>query len=227
MCVDGLEEAADDPDVHCQNVQIFGDGGVNDWNADGAESEDHCFNRRGVLGCQTEGSTVLVVQLVNLLVERGRVQGSVEPVMPGIFKNKKEGDLVDHLPPGWERYRSGESAVLGHGVEQPDLRQFHRKMRKQDEAGASPLFSQRWHFLSLDLIFGEEGDVVGDHPWYTPPEVNKLVHGERHDAGGEDIVLHVRVPCCPSFLEDIEVYVVLSNIVKIVGVGDGRGGEKC
>lgn len=48
------------------------------------------------------------------------------------------------------------------------------------------------------------------------------MHREGHDAGGEDIVLHVGVPCCPSLFEHVQVDVVLSYIVEIVGVGRRR-----
>lgn len=49
------------------------------------------------------------------------------------------------------------------------------------------------------------------------------MHGERHDACGEDIVLHVRVPCCPSLLKDIQVHIIRGDIIVIVGVGHRCG----
>lgn len=45
------------------------------------------------------------------------------------------------------------------------------------------------------------------------------MHDEGHDAGCEDIVLHVGIPCCPCFLEKVEVDVVLGDLVEVVRVG--------
>lgn len=38
MSVDGLEETEDDPAVHGQDVEIFGDGGPDNGRTDGAET---------------------------------------------------------------------------------------------------------------------------------------------------------------------------------------------
>lgn len=62
---------------------------------------------------------------------------------------------------------------------------------------------------ALDLISAEVGDLVHDHERYTPTKVDKLVHCEGHDAGGEDVVLHVGVPRCPRLFEHIEVDIIL------------------
>jgi hypothetical protein len=72
---------------------------------------------------------------------------------------------------------------------------------------------------ALDLILAEEGDFIRDHPGDTTPEVHDLVHHEGHDSRGEHVVLHVRIPCCPSFLEDVEVYIVMGDFLEVVGVG--------
>jgi hypothetical protein len=49
--VDGLENTQDDPDVHGQDVQVFGDGAPENWRADGAEAENHYFDGRCVFCC--------------------------------------------------------------------------------------------------------------------------------------------------------------------------------
>lgn len=44
------------------------------------------------------------------------------------------------------------------------------------------------------------------------------MHGEGHDAGRKDIVLHESVPCCPGFLEGVEVDVVVCDFIEVVVV---------
>ena len=68
MRVDGLEEAQHDPAVHGQDVQIFRDAAPDDRRADCAGTEQHYFDRRGILGCEPERGRVLVVDLVDGLV---------------------------------------------------------------------------------------------------------------------------------------------------------------
>lgn len=51
------------------------------------------------------------------------------------------------------------------------------------------------------------------------------MHDEGHDAGGQNIVLHVGVPRSPGLLEDIEVDVILCDVVVVVVVGDRLSGE--
>ena len=119
VCVDGLEEAEDDPDVHGQDVEILGDGAPHDGNANGTETQAHDFNGRRVLGGETEGSRVLVVNLVHGLVKRTPVEGAVHPVVPCIFKDEEDCDLIGHLVNGRERNASAEAEELGHGVEKP------------------------------------------------------------------------------------------------------------
>lgn len=117
--VDGLEQTQDNPDVHGENVQVTGEGAPDDWAADGSETEDHDLDRGGIFGSQTEGRRILVVNLVNSLVERTPMQGTVGEVVPGIFHHKKDRDLVSHSPEGGERNRSRETEELSHWVEEP------------------------------------------------------------------------------------------------------------
>ena len=80
--IDGLEQAESDPDVHGEQVQVTGEHEEHHGRSDDAKTEEHGFNRGGVLSSQTEGSGVGVVHLVDGLVEGSVVQATVEPVMP-------------------------------------------------------------------------------------------------------------------------------------------------
>ncbi len=96
MRIDGLEQAQDNPRVHGEDVQVARDGTPQDGRAYGAEAEDHDFDRRGVFGGEAEGRGVLVVDLVDVFVQRTPVQGAVRPVVPGVFQHEEDGDLVGH-----------------------------------------------------------------------------------------------------------------------------------
>lgn len=52
--VDCLEQSADNPNVHRQYMQITGEGAPKNRGADGAETEDHDFDRGSVLGGHAE-----------------------------------------------------------------------------------------------------------------------------------------------------------------------------
>jgi hypothetical protein len=81
------------------------------------------------------------VDLVDVLVQRTPVHGAVHPVVPCVFKNKEDCDLVGHGEERWEGDGSLETAVLRHGMEEPDLREFDGEVRDEDELCALPLFS--------------------------------------------------------------------------------------
>jgi hypothetical protein len=52
---------------------------------------------------------------------------------------------------------------------------------------------------------------------------------ETHNPRGEDVVLHVCVPCCPSLFEDIQVDIVGGDFGVVVAIGlwwEGRRGEE-
>ena len=74
---------------------------------------------------------------------------------------------------------------------------------------------------ALDLVFTEVRDLIHEDEWESSSEIDDFVHHEGHDSGGEDVVLHVGVPCGPHLLEDIEVDIVLSDVVEVVNIGDG------
>lgn len=147
VSIDCLEEAADNPEVHCHDVEILEDGAEDDGNADSAESEDHGLDGGGIFSGKTERCAVLMVQLVNHLVQARGVQKPVKPIVPGIFENEEQSNLPGHLGPVREGHRGREAKVLCHWVEEPDLWQLNRKVREEDEFGALPLFGKGWHFL--------------------------------------------------------------------------------
>ena len=80
-----------------------------------------------------------MVNLVNVLVQRAPVHGTVGPVVPGVLENEEDRDLVGHGEDGWEGSGSLETEVLRHGVEEPDLREFDGEVRNEDELCALPL----------------------------------------------------------------------------------------
>lgn len=120
--VDSLEQPQGDPDVHGEDVKLASDGAPEDGRADGADAEDQYFDGRGVFGGKAEGGRVLVVDLVDAAVERTPVQGTVEPVVPGIFEDEEDCNLISHSPRGGEGNAGIKAEVLSHGVEKPDER---------------------------------------------------------------------------------------------------------
>jgi len=152
--VDGLEHTEADPRVHGQDVEVLGDGAEDDWDSDSAEAEDHDFNRRGVLGGQTEGSGVLVVDLVDVLVEEGAgVHGAVHPVVPCVLEDEEDGNLVGHLVDAGEGNGSLEAEVLAHGVEHPDLGKLDGEVGQEDEGGALCLLPSSGNFLLRQVSY--------------------------------------------------------------------------
>ena len=66
--VDRLAETKSHPYVDSENVQRMREVAVKQWSANGAHAEDKDFNRMRIFCRQTEGRTVLVVNLVDVLV---------------------------------------------------------------------------------------------------------------------------------------------------------------
>lgn len=82
-----------------------------------------------------------MVDFVDVLVEeRNGVHRAVHPVVPGIFEDEENGDLVGHLPDAGEWDGSLEAEVLAHGVEKPNLRELDGEMREEDKECALCLF---------------------------------------------------------------------------------------
>lgn len=183
-----------------------------------------------------------MVDLVDIAVEEALVKEAVHPVMPGILQNEKDGDLDADGLPRREGDAGVEPARLGHGVEEPDLRQLDGEMREQHQLGAGPLFLPGGNLGRLNLILVEIRDLVDDDPGQTAAKVDGLVHDETHDAGREDIVLHVGVPGLrwrvsigewawwavgmasthgPETLKDIQMHVVFGELIVDAEIGFG------
>lgn len=119
VSINSLEQPQNDPNVHGQDVEIAGESTPHNGAANSSESEEHDFDWGSVFCSQAEGSGVLVMDLVDGFVERTPVKSAVKEVVPGIFHNEKDCDLVCHRPEGREGDRGSETEVLSHGVEEP------------------------------------------------------------------------------------------------------------
>ena len=117
--INGLEQTENDPDVHGQNVQVTSQGAPEDRAAHCAETKSHHFDWRCVFSSKTEGRGVLVMDLVDVFIERPPVECAVREVVPGILEHKEDGDLVGHGPDRWEWDTGLETEELSHGVEEP------------------------------------------------------------------------------------------------------------
>jgi len=91
--VDGLAETKSDPDVNSEDVKILSEKTVEERTRDGTLSENEDFERVGVLCSKSDGRAKGVVLLVDVLVQRTPVEGSVRPVVECVFENKEEGEL--------------------------------------------------------------------------------------------------------------------------------------
>ena len=119
MGINGLEQTTHNPEVHSENVQVARDGAPKDRCAHSPKAENHDFNWGGVFSGHAEWSGVLVVYLMNVFVQWTPVQRSVRPVVPCVFQNEKDSDLIYHCEDGGKRNASRKTNVYGHGVEEP------------------------------------------------------------------------------------------------------------
>jgi hypothetical protein len=69
MGINGLEKAEGNPDVDGDYVQVLLDPAVEQWSENCPRSKDHDFERMCVLGGETKGCGILVVELVNMFVK--------------------------------------------------------------------------------------------------------------------------------------------------------------
>ena len=201
--IDGLEQTAHDPDVHGQDVQLAGTQNPQDRDTDCSGTEEHDFDWGSIFSSQTKRRRVRVVDLMDVLVQWTPMQCAMEPIMPSILQYEKDADMEEHSRPMGERNASFHSAEFGRGVEEPDLGQLDGEVGEEDEFRAVPLLGGGGDFLPLNLVLVEVGDLADYDPGNAAAEVDDLVHDEGHDSGGEDIVLHVRVPALSGRLEEV------------------------
>ena len=210
--INGLEETEDDPQIHGHQVQLARERNPDDGRANNAEAQEHDLDRGGVLGGETEGRAVGVVQLVDRLVERAIVQPAVEPVVPRILDDEEDDDLHRYLPSGRERDAVVQAEVGRNGVEQPNLGKLNGAVAEKNEPSALPLLlpcrylgldggqSRRERYIAgrrtdvLNLVLVEVGNGVDDHPGNRAAKVDNFVHEEAHDSGRNRVILHPEIP---------------------------------
>lgn len=117
--VDGLEQPEGDPNVHGQDVEVAGECGPQDRRAHRSDSQDQGFYGRAVLSRETERGRVLMMDLMDVLVEGAPMQCSMGPIMPGIFHDEEDRNLIRHGEERREGNIGGETEVLGEWMKQP------------------------------------------------------------------------------------------------------------
>lgn len=86
----------------------------------------------------------------------------------------------------------------------------------EDDAG-TPICT-----YALNLVTLEQTQTIDEDPRQRAAKVDQLVDHERHDTGGQDIVLHPRVPGRPQALGNVQVGIVLANLLELTPVGGRR-----
>lgn len=74
---------------------------------------------------------------------------------------------------------------------------------------------------TLNLVSIEETQAIYEDPWKRAAEVEQLVNDEGHDAGGQNIILHPRIPCDPQSLCHAQVDIGLGDILILAPIGAG------
>lgn len=88
-----------------------------------------------------------MVKFVNVLVQRTIVQGTMEPVVPGILQYEKDSDMESHLADRGKGSTEVHAEVRSDRVEEPDLREFNGEVAKENKACTFPLLLECWYFL--------------------------------------------------------------------------------
>ena len=73
----------------------------------------------------------------------------------------------------------------------------------------------------MNLVSIEVTQAIDKDPWQRAAEVEQLVDDERHDAGGQDIILHPRIPRDPQSLCHAQVGIGFGNIPILAPIGAG------
>lgn len=74
---------------------------------------------------------------------------------------------------------------------------------------------------TLNLVSVEETQAIDEDPRKRAAEVEQLVDDEGHDAGGQDIILHPRIPCDPQSLCHAQVGIRFGDILILAPIGAG------
>ena len=123
--INSLEQSKGNPDVHGYKVQVVSNGNERKWTSNGTHSENKHFKGVGIFSGDTEWSRVLVVNFVDMFVERSIMQNSVGPVMEGVFKYEEEGNLPRHGERVWEGNTGGKTKKTCNGMESQHERKLH------------------------------------------------------------------------------------------------------
>jgi hypothetical protein len=74
---------------------------------------------------------------------------------------------------------------------------------------------------TLNLVSIKEPQAINEDPRKRAAEVEQLVDGEGHDAGGQYIILHPRIPCDPQSLCHAQVGIGFGDILILAPIGAG------
>lgn len=121
-----------------------------------------------------------MVLLVDVLVQRAPVQGSVGPVVERVLEDEEEGDLSEHERNRGERNLVGRHAkVAADRVEEVDQRKLACEVREENVLGASPNLLLGDVLVLLQLPLVEVGDRVDDEPRDAAAKVDDLRFSRR------------------------------------------------
>ena len=187
--INGLEQAQHNPHVHGEDVQVSGHSTPKNRTANSTKSKNHNLDRRCIFSCHAKWRRVLMVNLMDCFVKRTPVKGTVREVVPCIFQDEKDRDLVCHRPKRRERNRSRKTKKLSHRVEQPSRPLATFSINRQvipTRSGAT----QQWNgwegriwrnsiarvaraFCAIAVSHGANFDI---HPWnYATYTLNLVV----------------------------------------------------
>lgn len=79
----------------------------------------------------------------------------------------------------------------------------------------------RFATYTLNLVSLEETQAIDEDPLKRAAEVEQLVDDEGHNAGGQDIILHPRIPCDPQSLCHAQVGIGFGDILILAPIGAG------
>ena len=117
--IDSLKQSEYDPDIHSQDVQVATQQTPDNGHADSSQAKNHDFDGGRVLGSKPKRRRVLMVDLVDIFVQRTPMQCSVSPVVPGVLHDKEDGNLIGHGQERRERNISAQPDKLRHWMEEP------------------------------------------------------------------------------------------------------------
>lgn len=210
--VDSLEQSASDPNAEREEMQLSREHHVDDRHTDGAEPQGHRLHRVRVLGSHAEGCRVSVMLLVDVLVEHSVMEQPVGPVVPDVLQNEKQRDFQRHFLDAREGHRHRNTQLLAQRMERPNGDRLHQKVRQQHRLEAVPLLLHAGQLGRLQLVPSEPRNLVDDKPRQRSEEIHKLVQQEKHQPGGQDVVVHEHVPRRPIFFHQRQLRLQLEHV---------------